>query len=46
MRLIDIYNRMPDYVAWMEQNIHKRDVLDQIKAMKEYLISKEQNDEI
>lgn len=46
MRLIDIYNRMPDYVAWMEQNIHKRDVLDQIKAMKEYISSKEQNDEI
>ena len=45
MRLIDIYNRMPDYVAWMEQNIHKRDVLDQIKAMKEYISSKEQNDE-
>ena len=41
MRLIDIYNRMPDYVAWMEQNIHKRDVLDQIKAMKEYLNTKE-----
>lgn len=44
MRLIDIYNRMPDYVAWMEQNIHKRDVLDQIRAMKEHLKTKE-NDE-
>lgn len=46
MRLIDIYNRMPDYVAWMEQNIHKRDVLDQIRAMKEYLKTQEQSNEI
>lgn len=44
MRLIDIYNRMPDYVAWMEQNVHRRDVLDQIRAMKEHLKAKE-NDE-
>lgn len=44
MRLIDIYNRMPDYVAWMEQNINRRDVLDQIRAMKEYIKSKESNE--
>ena len=44
MRLIDIYKRMPDYVAWMEQSIHRRDVLEQIRAMKEHLKTKE-NDE-
>lgn len=36
-KLIDIYNTHPDYVSWMEQNIHKRDVLNMIKAMKEFL---------
>lgn len=41
MRLIDVYKHMPDYVDWMEQNIHKRDVLSQIRAMKEYLKTKE-----
>ncbi len=41
MKLIDVYRMAPDYVAWMEQGIHKRDVLDQIRAMKEYLKSKE-----
>lgn len=41
MRLIDVYNKMPDYVEWMEQNIQKRDVLAQIKAMKEHLKNKE-----
>lgn len=40
MRLIDIYKSAPDYVAWMEQNINKRDVLNMIKAMKEYLKNK------
>lgn len=42
-RLIDIYNKMPDYVEWLEANINKRDVLNQIKAMKEYLKNKEEN---
>lgn len=41
MRLIDIYNQMPDYVEWMEKNIQRRDVLNQIRAMKEYLKNKE-----
>lgn len=44
-RLIDIYNAAPDYVLWMEENIHKRDVLNMIKAMKEYLKNKESTDE-
>ena len=43
MRLIDVYQKMPDYVEWMEKNIQKRDVLNQIKAMKEYLKNKEEN---
>lgn len=41
MRLIDIYEQIPDYVEWMEKNIHKRDILDKIQAMKEYLKAKE-----
>lgn len=44
-RLIDIYNAAPDYVLWMEENIHKKDVVDMIKAMKEYLKNKESTDE-
>lgn len=36
-KLIDIYHEHPDYIEWMEQNIHKRDVLKMIKDMKEYL---------
>lgn len=40
-RLIDIYNLQRDYVEWMEENIHKRDVLKQIKAMKKWLEDKE-----
>lgn len=44
-RLIDIYNAAPDYVLWMEENIHKKDIVDMIKAMKEYLKNKESTDE-
>ena len=36
-KLIDIYKKHPDYVAWLEENVHKRDVLNMIKAMKETL---------
>lgn len=36
-KLIDIYKKHPDYIAWCEENIHKRDFLNQIKAMKEEL---------
>ena len=36
-RLIDVYRSAPDYVTWMEENIRKPDVVNMIKAMKEYL---------
>ena len=36
-RLIDVYKSAPDYVAWMEENIRKPDVINMIKAMKEHL---------
>ena len=42
-KLIDVYNAHPDYVEWMEQNINKRDVLNMIKAMKEYLRNNKEN---
>lgn len=40
-KLVDVYAKHPDYVDWMEQNIHKKDVLSVIKAMKESLKNKE-----
>lgn len=42
-RLIDIYRSAPDYVDWMEKNINKREVLDMIKSMKEYLKKQEED---
>lgn len=42
-RLIDVYRAAPDYVDWMEQNINKREVLDVIKGMKEYLKKQEED---
>lgn len=42
-RLIDIYRAAPDYVEWLEQNINKREVLDMIKGMKEYLKKQEED---
>lgn len=36
-RLIDVYNRRPDYVEWMAQNIAKPEIQNNIKAMKRYL---------
>ena len=41
--LIDIYRTTPDYVDWMEKNINKREVLDMIKSMKEYLKKQEED---
>lgn len=41
LRLIDVYKKKPDYISWMEENIHRREVLAQIKAMKEYLKTQE-----
>jgi uncharacterized protein (DUF3820 family) len=46
LRLIDVYKKKPDYISWMEENIHRREVLAQIKAMKEYLKTQEQDDDI
>ena len=40
-KLIDVYEKHPDYVEWMENNINKRDVLNMIKAMKKWLDEKE-----
>ena len=40
-RLIDVYKTAPDYIAWCEENIHRSDFLQTIKAMKEYLKNKE-----
>jgi hypothetical protein len=34
-KLIDIYKAHPDYCDWMENNIHKRDVLSVLKMVKE-----------
>ena len=36
-KLLDVYYCHPDYVEWMEKNIHKRDVLSVIQAMRQYL---------
>ena len=36
-RLIDVYAHKPDYVEWLEGNIHKQDVLNQIAAMKKHI---------
>lgn len=36
-KMIEVYNKHPDYIEWMEGNIHKRDVLNTIKAMKKYV---------
>lgn len=41
-KLIDIYKTHPDYIAWCEENIHKEDVLNMIKSMKEYIKNKEE----
>ena len=42
-RLIDIYKDHPDYIAWCEENIRKPDLLNMIKAMKEFVSTKEAN---
>lgn len=44
-RLIDVYKTEPDYIEWMERNIHKQEVLDQIKLMKEYLKNNEKENQ-
>ena len=45
-RLIDVYKKEAGYIDWMETGIHRRDVLAQIEAMKEYLKAQEKDDDI
>ena len=40
-RYLDVYNSEPDYFDWVENNFQKREVLNMIKAMREYLKNKE-----
>jgi uncharacterized protein (DUF3820 family) len=42
-RLIDIYNHRSDYVDWLEQNIRKPELLNQIAAMKQWIKDKEED---
>lgn len=42
-KLIDVYRAAPDYVRWMEENIHRPDLLNMIKAMKKYLEEQEED---
>lgn len=39
-KLIDVYYEHPDYIAWMEGTISRREVLNMIKAMKEFVNKK------
>ena len=41
-KLIDVFKQKPDYIDWMENNIQRRDVLRQIKAMRHYLKNQEE----
>lgn len=34
-KITDVYKEHPDYLDWMAQNIHKKEVLDMIKILKE-----------
>lgn len=42
-RYLDVYNSEPDYFNWCENNLNQRNILNTIKAMKEYLKTKESN---
>lgn len=42
-KLIDVYQKHPDYIAWCEENIKRQDFLNMIKAMKEFLKNKEES---
>lgn len=33
-KIIDVYRKHPDYIAWLEENIQREDVLEAIKAVK------------
>lgn len=43
-RYLDVYNSEPDYFDWVENNVHKKEIINTVRAMKEYLKAKE-NDE-
>lgn len=36
-RMLDVYEKAPDYIEWCLENIHKRDIQNTLKSMKEYL---------
>lgn len=42
-KLIDIYHCHPDYIEWCEKNISKPELINMIKAMKEFLKNKEES---
>lgn len=41
MQLIDVYHQFPKYIEWAENKLENKNVLEQIKLMKEYLKNKE-----
>lgn len=36
-KMLDVWGYEPDYFKWIEENLHKKDILDNIRAMKKYL---------
>lgn len=40
-RYLDVYGYEPDYFDWLEKNVQKREILNTVKAMREYLKTKE-----
>jgi uncharacterized protein (DUF3820 family) len=42
-KLIDVYNHRSDYIDWLEQNVHKPELLNQIAAMKQWIKNKEED---
>ena len=45
-KLIDVYRSAPDYIVWCEENLpQRRDLISMIQAMKEWLKTKENDNE-
>ena len=42
-RVLDVYQKHPDYLEWCEENIKKREFVDMIAGMKKYLQNAEQD---
>lgn len=40
-KIIDVYRTRPEYITWIEENVQKPEILNVIKAMKEFLKTKE-----